>query len=42
MDDEGLDAVITNGTSICPTFTFLANLADFVPEFRQAQEWKIF
>ena len=24
MDDEGLDAVITNGTYICPTFTFLA------------------
>ena len=29
MDDEGLDAVIEAGSSICPTFTFLANLADF-------------
>ncbi len=31
MDDEGLEAVITNDASICPTFTFLANLADFGP-----------
>ncbi|MEC7115417.1 MAG: amidohydrolase family protein, partial [Actinomycetota bacterium] len=29
MDDEGLDAVITNGTSICPTFTIIANISDF-------------
>ena len=29
MDDDGLEAVISNGSSICPTFTFLANLADF-------------
>ncbi len=29
MDDEGLDAVIEAQTAICPTFTFLANLADF-------------
>ena len=29
MDDEGLEAVIENGVAICPTFTFLANLADF-------------
>jgi len=29
MDDDGLQAVIDNGSSICPTFTFLANLADF-------------
>ncbi len=29
MDEEGLAAVIENGSSICPTFTFLANLADF-------------
>ena len=29
MDDEGLDAVLENGSAICPTFTFLANLADF-------------
>jgi len=29
MDDDGLEAVISSGSSICPTFTFLANLADF-------------
>jgi imidazolonepropionase-like amidohydrolase len=29
MDDDALEAVIANGSSICPTFTFLANLADF-------------
>lgn len=29
MDDDGLAAVIANGASICPTFTFLANLADY-------------
>jgi imidazolonepropionase-like amidohydrolase len=29
MDDAGLDAVVAAGTAICPTFTFLANLADF-------------
>jgi imidazolonepropionase-like amidohydrolase len=29
MDDDGLQAVIDAGSSICPTFTFLANLADF-------------
>lgn len=29
MDEEGLEAVIENGSAICPTFTFLANLADF-------------
>jgi len=29
IDDDGLQAVIDNGASICPTFTFLANLADF-------------
>ena len=29
MDDAGLEAVIENGSAICPTFTFLANLADF-------------
>jgi len=28
IDDEGLQAVIDAGASICPTFTFLANLAD--------------
>ena len=31
MDDDGLQAVIDAGSSICPTFTFLANLADFGP-----------
>jgi imidazolonepropionase-like amidohydrolase len=29
MDESGLEAVIESGASICPTFTFLANLADF-------------
>lgn len=29
IDDDGLQAVIDNGVSLCPTFTFLANLADF-------------
>ncbi len=29
MDDAGLEAVLANGSAICPTFTFLANLADF-------------
>ena len=28
VDDEGLQAVIDAGAAICPTFTFLANLAD--------------
>lgn len=28
MDDDGLQAIIDNGSAICPTFTFLANLAD--------------
>lgn len=29
IDDEALEAVIASGAAICPTFTFLANLADF-------------
>ncbi len=29
IDDEGLGAVIDAGAAICPTFTFLANLADY-------------
>jgi imidazolonepropionase-like amidohydrolase len=29
MDDEALEAVIAAGAAICPTFTFLANLADY-------------
>ena len=29
MDDAGLEAVVENNATICPTFTFLANLADF-------------
>ncbi len=28
VDDDGLAAIIDNGSAICPTFTFLANLAD--------------
>ncbi|MEO7428700.1 MAG: amidohydrolase family protein [Acidimicrobiales bacterium] len=28
MDDEALDAVVTSGAALCPTFTFLANLCD--------------
>ena len=29
MDDEALEAVIESGAALCPTFTFLANLADY-------------
>jgi imidazolonepropionase-like amidohydrolase len=29
MDDEGLEAIVEHGAAICPTFTFLANLADY-------------
>ena len=29
MDDEGLEAIVDHGAAICPTFTFLANLADY-------------
>jgi imidazolonepropionase-like amidohydrolase len=29
VDDDGLQAIIDRGAAICPTFTFLANLADF-------------
>jgi imidazolonepropionase-like amidohydrolase len=29
MDDDGLEAIIDNGSALCPTFTFLANLADY-------------
>lgn len=28
MDDGALEAIVEHGTAICPTFTFLANLAD--------------
>lgn len=29
MDDEALAAIVESGAAICPTFTFLANLADY-------------
>ena len=29
MDDDALQAVIESGAALCPTFTFLANLADY-------------
>ncbi len=29
IDDDGLQAIIDNNLAICPTFTFLANLADY-------------
>ena len=29
LDDEGLEAMIEHGSAVCPTFTFLANLADY-------------
>jgi imidazolonepropionase-like amidohydrolase len=29
VDDEGLQAIIDHGAAVCPTFTFLANLADY-------------
>ena len=32
MDSEGLEAVLEAGSALCPTFTFLANLADFGAE----------
>jgi len=32
MDEEALDAVVTAGSALCPTFTFLANLADYGPK----------
>ena len=32
MDEEGLEAVLEAGSALCPTFTFLANLADFGAE----------
>ena len=28
MDDAGVEAVVESGAALCPTFTFLANLAD--------------
>jgi imidazolonepropionase-like amidohydrolase len=28
MDEAGLEAIVESGAAICPTFTFLANLAD--------------
>jgi imidazolonepropionase-like amidohydrolase len=28
LDDDGLEAIVESGASICPTFTFLANLCD--------------
>ncbi len=31
IDDEALEAVMASGAAICPTFTFLANLADHGP-----------
>jgi imidazolonepropionase-like amidohydrolase len=32
MDEEALDAVVTAGAAVLPTFTFLANLIDFGPK----------
>ena len=29
MDEAGLEAVVEAGSALCPTFTFLANLADY-------------
>jgi imidazolonepropionase-like amidohydrolase len=29
IDDEALEAVLESGAAVCPTFTFLANLADY-------------
>jgi imidazolonepropionase-like amidohydrolase len=29
IDEEALEAVVASGAAICPTFTFLANLADY-------------
>jgi imidazolonepropionase-like amidohydrolase len=32
IDDGALEAVVASGAAICPTFTFLANLADHGPQ----------
>jgi len=29
MDEAGLEAIVDSGAALCPTFTFLANLADY-------------
>jgi imidazolonepropionase-like amidohydrolase len=38
MDDEALEAVIENGTALCPTFTLLGNLADYGEKIGSAPE----
>lgn len=38
MDDEALEAVIDNGTTLCPTFTLLGNLADYGTRIGTAPE----
>ena len=37
IDDEALEAVMASGAAICPTFTFLANLADHGPRSAPAE-----
>ncbi len=38
MDDSALEAVIDNGTALCPTFTLLGNLADYGSKVGSAPE----
>jgi imidazolonepropionase-like amidohydrolase len=38
MDEEALEAVIENGTALCPTFTLLGNLADYGAKIGSAPE----
>jgi imidazolonepropionase-like amidohydrolase len=38
MDEESLDAILENGTMLCPTFTLLGNLADYGEKVGSAPE----
>ncbi|HEX3753163.1 MAG TPA: amidohydrolase family protein [Streptosporangiaceae bacterium] len=38
MDDDALEAVISNGAALCPTFTLLGNLADYGHQVGSAPE----
>jgi imidazolonepropionase-like amidohydrolase len=38
LDDESLEAILENGTALCPTFTLLGNLADYGEKVGSAPE----
>lgn len=38
LDDEAIEAVVENGTAMCPTFTLLGNLADYGEKVGTAPE----